>query len=330
MLRTDQGLLIRSLTQADTGLYHCQAIEHGFIQPLLRLNLQVIPTHKLGDILPGLPGLEGGLGHSAKHRVWYRDFLSLLDHPELNSVEEFCDRVWKKERKQKKAKTPNGNNQGKPNSAGVLNSPVRPKASASAAQKQQAGPPHSKPWLQAGAPTVVGQTRSQNTQKDQPNSSPIGSQAAKGNQKNQNGQKGQGGLAGSQVTGGSRGSSQHAAKWRRLQENKKGRNRRTHELQRPPRSVWEPTPRLTHTSTKTCIHTNELQWPPHDSHSSSSLFLAKICELHPWNDKKKKLLLKKTHKGTKPVKKTEKDWKPGIRTVNVRMWLFAWNTTSCT
>uniref|UniRef100_A0A3Q3B048 Sema domain, immunoglobulin domain (Ig), short basic domain, secreted, (semaphorin) 3Aa n=1 Tax=Kryptolebias marmoratus TaxID=37003 RepID=A0A3Q3B048_KRYMA len=141
VLRTDQGLLIRSLTQSDTGVYHCQAVEHGFIQPLLRLNLQVIPTHKLGDILPGIPGAGGGLGHSAKHRVWYRDFLSLLDHPELNSVEEFCDRVWKKERKQKK------------------------------------------------------------------------------------------------VAGGSRGSSQHAAKWRRLQENKKGRNRRTHELQRPPRSV---------------------------------------------------------------------------------------------
>uniref|UniRef100_A0A669F539 Sema domain, immunoglobulin domain (Ig), short basic domain, secreted, (semaphorin) 3Aa n=1 Tax=Oreochromis niloticus TaxID=8128 RepID=A0A669F539_ORENI len=150
VLRTDQGLLIRSLTQFDTGVYHCQAVEHGFIQPLLRLNLQVIPTQRLGDILPGIPGAGGGAGHSAKHRMWYRDFLSLLDHPELNSVEEFCDRVWKKERKQKR-----------------------------------------------------GQAR----------------------------------LAGSQLAGGSRASSQHATKWRRMQENKKGRNRRTHELQRPPRSV---------------------------------------------------------------------------------------------
>uniref|UniRef100_A0A8C5DPN1 Sema domain, immunoglobulin domain (Ig), short basic domain, secreted, (semaphorin) 3Aa n=1 Tax=Gouania willdenowi TaxID=441366 RepID=A0A8C5DPN1_GOUWI len=127
VVHTDQGLLIRSLSQSDTGIYHCQAVEHGFIQPLLRLNIQVIPTQRLGDILPGIPGVGGGTGHSAKHRVWYRDFLSLLDHPELNSVEEFCDRVWKKD--------------------------------------------------------------------------------------------------------------QHATKWRRMQENKKGRNRRTHELQRPPRSV---------------------------------------------------------------------------------------------
>uniref|UniRef100_A0A671Z3G3 Sema domain, immunoglobulin domain (Ig), short basic domain, secreted, (semaphorin) 3Aa n=1 Tax=Sparus aurata TaxID=8175 RepID=A0A671Z3G3_SPAAU len=149
VLRTDQGLLIRSLAQSDTGIYHCQAVEHGFIQPLLRLNLQVIPAQKLGDILPGLPGAAGEVGHSPKHRLWYRDFLSLLDHPDLNSVEEFCDRVWKKERKQKRVKT----------------------------------------------------------------------------------------AAGSQVVGGSRASSQHAAKWRRMQDNKKGRNRRTHELQRPPRSV---------------------------------------------------------------------------------------------
>uniref|UniRef100_A0A672IGY9 Semaphorin-3ab-like n=1 Tax=Salarias fasciatus TaxID=181472 RepID=A0A672IGY9_SALFA len=144
VLRTDQGLLIRSLSQADTGVYHCQAVEHGFIQPLLRLNLQVIPTQRLGDILPGLPGVGGAMGGTAKHRLWYRDFLSLLDHPDLNSVEEFCDRVWKKERKQKRVKTPNGNSQGRPDSA---------------------------------------------------------------------------------------------TKWRRMQENKKGRNRRTHELQRPPRSV---------------------------------------------------------------------------------------------
>uniref|UniRef100_A0AAQ4RKU9 Sema domain, immunoglobulin domain (Ig), short basic domain, secreted, (semaphorin) 3Aa n=1 Tax=Gasterosteus aculeatus aculeatus TaxID=481459 RepID=A0AAQ4RKU9_GASAC len=147
VLRTDQGLLIRSLIQSDTGIYHCQAVEHGFIQPLLSLNLQVIPAQKLGDILPGLPSAGGGVGHSPKHRLWYRDFLSLLDHPDLHSVEEFCDRVWKKDRKQKRGK------------------------------------------------------------------------------------------AGSQAAGGSRASSQHAAKWRRMQENKKGRNRRTHELQRPPRSV---------------------------------------------------------------------------------------------
>ncbi|XP_043964235.1 semaphorin-3aa isoform X2 [Gambusia affinis] len=230
VLRTDQGLLIRSLSLSDTGVYHCQAVEHGFIQPLLRLNLQVIPTQRLGDILPGLPSAGGGAGNSAKHRVWYRDFLSLLDHPELNSVEEFCDRVWKKERKQKKVKAPNSN--GKSDSA--PSSAARPKAAAPTAQKQQASPPNSRSWLQAGDPVGEGPTRSQNTQKGQPNLSTV---PKNGPKTDGNGAKVQGGPGGSQVVGGARVSSQHTAKWRRMQENKKGRNRRTHELQRPPRSV---------------------------------------------------------------------------------------------
>uniref|UniRef100_A0AAQ4PU67 Sema domain, immunoglobulin domain (Ig), short basic domain, secreted, (semaphorin) 3Aa n=1 Tax=Gasterosteus aculeatus aculeatus TaxID=481459 RepID=A0AAQ4PU67_GASAC len=235
VLRTDQGLLIRSLIQSDTGIYHCQAVEHGFIQPLLSLNLQVIPAQKLGDILPGLPSAGGGVGHSPKHRLWYRDFLSLLDHPDLHSVEEFCDRVWKKDRKQKRGKAPNGNGQGKADGAAL-----RPKALAPNAQKQQASPPQSRPGPpQAEGPTAEGSARSQTTQKAQPNLGMLSveGEAPKNSKKTQSGQKGQGGQAGSQAAGGSRASSQHAAKWRRMQENKKGRNRRTHELQRPPRSV---------------------------------------------------------------------------------------------
>ncbi len=235
VLRTDQGLLIRSLSQSDTGTYHCQAVEHGFIQPLLRLNLNVIPAQKLGDILPALSGVGGGMGHSAKHRLWYRDFLSLLDHPDLHSVEEFCDRVWKKERKQKRVKTPNGNGQGKPDATDGSNSALQPRAPNT--QKQQASPQQSRPWLQAGAPTGDGPARGQNAQKAQPNLGMLSGQAPRNNQKTQNSQKGQSGVAGSQVVGGSRASSQHTTKWRRMQENKKGRNRRTHELQRPPRSV---------------------------------------------------------------------------------------------
>lgn len=150
-------------------------------------------------------------------------------------MEEFCDRVWKKERKQKRAKTPSGNGQGKPDSAGSSNSALQPKAPNT--QKQQASPPQSRPWLPAGPPTVEGQARSQNNQRGQQNLGMLSGQAPKNIQKVQNGQKGQGSVAGSQVVGGSRASSQPTAKWRRMQENKKGRNRRTHELQRPPRSV---------------------------------------------------------------------------------------------
>ncbi|XP_057709584.1 semaphorin-3aa isoform X2 [Corythoichthys intestinalis] len=205
VLRTDQGLLIRSLSQSDTGVYHCQAVEHGFIQPLLRLNLQVIPAFRLGDILPVPPGAPS----TGKQRVWYRDFLSLLDHPDLNSVEEFCDRVWKKDRKPKKAKAPNSQ-------AGP---PPRPKTFAPNAQKLQAVPPQGKAWLPEGT-----------NQKSQANLSTLSVQTPKNQAKTPSGPKGQG-------AAGTRAGTQHTAKWRRIQDNKKGRNRRTHELQRPPRSV---------------------------------------------------------------------------------------------
>lgn len=219
VLRTEQGLLIRSLAQSDTGVYHCQAVEHGFIQPLLRLNLQVIPAQKLGEILPGLPAADGGVDPSAKHRLWYRDFLSLLDHPDLSSVEEFCDRVWKKERKQKRVKTPNVNGQGRTD--GGSNSALQPKAPNP--QRQQAGVPQSRPWLQPGGPAA---------EKSEKGTQTVAGQEPKNNQKTPKGN-----AAASSAVGGSRANSQHAAKWRRMQENKKGRNRRTHELQRPPRSV---------------------------------------------------------------------------------------------
>ncbi|KAM8883600.1 semaphorin-3aa isoform 1-T1 [Synchiropus picturatus] len=221
VLRTDQGLLIRSLAQSDSAVYHCHAVEHGFIQPLLRLHLQVIPSQRLGDILPGIPGLA--TSPSAKHRVWYRDFLSLLDHPDLNSVEEFCDRVWKKDRKQKRGKTAS-------TKAGT--SAVRPKSTGPNAQKQQASPPENQQWLPAEAPAKEGAAKSQKGPSNPEEAAAAA--AAKSSQKTANAQKG---LAGSQAPGGARASGPHSAKWRRMQENKKGRNRRTHELQRPPRSV---------------------------------------------------------------------------------------------
>lgn len=208
-------------------------MEHGFIQPLLRLHLQVIPAQKLGDILPGASPAGGGVGHSAKHRLWYRDFLSLLDHPDLHSVEEFCDRVWKKDRKPKKGKqVVGGAGAGKQVGSGG----AQPRAPNP--QRQQSGPPQGKLWLQAGSPVADGQGRGQSSQKAPQNpalQNPtlLNGPAAKNNPKTQSGPKA---VAGG-VVGGARGGSQHAAKWRRLQENKKGRNRRTHELQRPPRSV---------------------------------------------------------------------------------------------
>ncbi|CAL8330416.1 unnamed protein product [Boreogadus saida] len=249
VLRTDQGLLIRSLAPADAGVYHCHAVEHGFVQPLLRLTLQVIPTQRLGDILPaaGAAAALGGGGAGAggpaggsKHRVWYRDFLSLLDHPDLSSVEEFCDRVWKKERKQKRFKAPAGDAQGPAvvavGTAAAAAAP-RPKAPGPNGQKRQGTPAQSGPRLGARGQAAEGAAapvQSAQTGVPSPTGAATSGQGPKNSQRGQNTQTQN---KGSQAAGGPRAGPQHSAKWRRMQENKKGRNRRTHELQRPPRSV---------------------------------------------------------------------------------------------
>ncbi|KPP77426.1 semaphorin-3A-like [Scleropages formosus] len=143
-VRTEQGILIRNLHKKDSGIYYCHAVEHGFVQTLLRVSLEVIDMERLEDLLHTESGGTGGgskgpPGHLPSQKMWYRDFMSLISHPNLNSVEEFCEQAWRRGRKQRRQKVPSS-------------------------------PP-------------------------QPN------------------------------------------KWKHLQENKKGRNRRTHGLERPPRSV---------------------------------------------------------------------------------------------
>uniref|UniRef100_A0A8C8HVN0 Semaphorin 3ab n=1 Tax=Oncorhynchus tshawytscha TaxID=74940 RepID=A0A8C8HVN0_ONCTS len=144
---TEQGLLIRTLDKKDSGVYVCQAVEHGFMQTLLKVTLEVIDTEPR---------------ESPNQKLWYRDFLSLVNHPTLNSVDEFCEQVWKRERKQRRQK-------------------------ANLSQQVQLHQLHQQQGLVHAHTHVHAH-----------------------------------GLA---------------AKWKHLQERQKGRNRRTHELERAPRSV---------------------------------------------------------------------------------------------
>lgn len=172
-VRTEQGLLIRTLNKKDSGTYVCQAVEHGFMQTLLKVTLEVIDTERLDDLIHRddettthtaathtTPWDTPPARESPNQKLWYRDFLSLVNHPTLNSVDEFCEQVWKREKKQRRQKA-------------HLSQQVQ-------LHQQQQGLVHAHTHVNAH------------------------------------------GLA---------------AKWKHLQERQKGRNRRTHELERAPRSV---------------------------------------------------------------------------------------------
>lgn len=81
------------------------------MQTLLKVTLEVIDTERLEDLLhrdgeaASVPAQDRSLPReSHNQKVWYRDFLTLVNHPTLNSVDEFCEQVWKRERKHRKQK----------------------------------------------------------------------------------------------------------------------------------------------------------------------------------------------------------------------------------
>uniref|UniRef100_A0A3B3IC74 Sema domain, immunoglobulin domain (Ig), short basic domain, secreted, (semaphorin) 3Ab n=1 Tax=Oryzias latipes TaxID=8090 RepID=A0A3B3IC74_ORYLA len=165
-IHTSQGLLIRTLEKKDSGIYLCQAVEHGFMQTVLKVNLEVIDSEHLEELLHRD---EDATSHvhardfslpreTPNQKLWYRDFLSLVNHPNLNSVDDFCEQVWKRERKHQRQKS------------------------------------HAVQQMHHQQKAVV---------------NPHSHMHAQG----------------------------LASKWKLLQEKQKGRNRRTHELERAPRSV---------------------------------------------------------------------------------------------
>lgn len=223
---TERGLLIRSLTQADSGVYHCHAVEHGFIQPLLRLTLQVIPSQRVGELL--LRTGAADRDSPAKQKIWYRDFLSLLEHPDLNSVDEFCEHVWKKERKQRGKKAPK---------AGLGLAQAQAQAQKSSQNLQTSTQIQNDGPKATNVPILPKIQRSQGLQgttsmdSESPKPSPSTTSKLPNAQATQNQSQGKRGNSPARRTSAS------TAKWKQLQENKRGRNRRTHEQQRPPRSV---------------------------------------------------------------------------------------------
>lgn len=140
------------------------------MQTVLKVNLEVIDTERLEDLLHRDEEAASAPAHefsssreTPNQRLWYRDFLSLVNHPTLNSVDEFCEQVWKRERKHKRQKS-----------------------------------------------HLVQKVQLHQQQQQKTAMSPRNHMHAQG----------------------------LAAKWKHLQERQKGRNRRTHELERAPRSVW--------------------------------------------------------------------------------------------
>uniref|UniRef100_A0A669EDV6 Sema domain, immunoglobulin domain (Ig), short basic domain, secreted, (semaphorin) 3B n=1 Tax=Oreochromis niloticus TaxID=8128 RepID=A0A669EDV6_ORENI len=100
ILQTDRGLLIRRVLKRDIGIYQCHAMEHGFTQTLLGITLELVPSppsfvsNLPSDAPVRLDPRSGGGPPMTNQKLWYRDFMQLVDHPNLNTVDQICEQVW--------------------------------------------------------------------------------------------------------------------------------------------------------------------------------------------------------------------------------------------
>ncbi|CAM4480036.1 unnamed protein product [Lepidochelys olivacea] len=103
IIKTEYGLLIRSLQRKDTGAYYCKAQEHTFVHTIVKLNLNVIgnghmeSTQKTED--------EEGRGRDllTESRLRYKDYIQLVSSPSF-SLEEWCEQMWHREKRRQRNK----------------------------------------------------------------------------------------------------------------------------------------------------------------------------------------------------------------------------------
>uniref|UniRef100_A0A8B9JJN8 Sema domain, immunoglobulin domain (Ig), short basic domain, secreted, (semaphorin) 3E n=1 Tax=Astyanax mexicanus TaxID=7994 RepID=A0A8B9JJN8_ASTMX len=117
VIQTTHGLLFLTTKKADAGVYVCQSEEHGFVQTIARVTLEILEEERVeslfyrgdheerdvqfrssGCSFPSLPA-------SPANKHWYKDFMQLIGYSNFQRVEQYCERVWcASDRKRKKLK----------------------------------------------------------------------------------------------------------------------------------------------------------------------------------------------------------------------------------
>uniref|UniRef100_A0A671X8U7 Semaphorin 3F n=1 Tax=Sparus aurata TaxID=8175 RepID=A0A671X8U7_SPAAU len=99
ILKTEQGLLLRSLQPSDSGMYQCTATEKNFKHALVKLQLVVLSSRAVNNVLvEGAGGLVPSSLHSSTQ--WtpsagqYKDLLTILSQPEMTLINQYCQDYW--------------------------------------------------------------------------------------------------------------------------------------------------------------------------------------------------------------------------------------------
>lgn len=101
VIKMERGILLRNVQRKDAGLYHCHATEHGFTQSLLHLQLEVIHAQQADSLSVSR---EEEPAQPFHRKLWYQDFLQLVDHPNLSTMDQVCEQLWSRKSHQPKKK----------------------------------------------------------------------------------------------------------------------------------------------------------------------------------------------------------------------------------
>lgn len=88
IIATDQGLLIRSVQDADQGLYHCIATENSFKQTLAKINLKVL-NPELVAFMTDKSHWSWASSHSGL-QFHLKDVIGGFSHSEMQLINQYC------------------------------------------------------------------------------------------------------------------------------------------------------------------------------------------------------------------------------------------------
>ncbi len=97
VVRTEQGLLLRSLQLSDGGVYQCTSTEKNFKHTLVKLQLVVLSARTVNTIqtestAPAVPPLQSSAWTPSTEQ--YKDLLTILSQPEMGLINQYCQDYW--------------------------------------------------------------------------------------------------------------------------------------------------------------------------------------------------------------------------------------------
>uniref|UniRef100_A0A8C5CDM4 Sema domain, immunoglobulin domain (Ig), short basic domain, secreted, (semaphorin) 3Fa n=1 Tax=Gadus morhua TaxID=8049 RepID=A0A8C5CDM4_GADMO len=100
VLKTEQGLLIRSLQGSDSGVYLCTSTEKNFKHTLVKLQLVVLSGRTVNNVLVEAGGPAPPPPPPLQSSAWtpsagqYKDLLTILSQPEMGLINQYCQDYW--------------------------------------------------------------------------------------------------------------------------------------------------------------------------------------------------------------------------------------------